>query len=115
MFERSLEELMNGMAIRDPETIIYEMLDNDIRLIIACHIEEKYTIFQPTHLLNIGKLLNEPILIQTFFRIFYNEQMLFKYINHKLFVEISNIAFMDICPLIDEYIEYVFQILIQYK
>lgn len=117
MSGRSLEDLMNGMTLRDRdhEAMIYEMLDNDIRIIISCHTKEKYTIFQPTHLLHIGQLLNDAVLTQTFFKMFYDEQMLFKYINFKLFVEISNIDFLDICPLIDEYIEYIFQVLIKYR
>jgi hypothetical protein len=99
----SLEDQFSNLNFVNKNSI-YNVLQHDIDIIIKAYHEEKPSIFDyHTKLFTI-----HPKLKTTFFEIYPTERHLFKEIENYIYRQISTIFYLELCPLIDEYIEYVY-------
>ncbi len=85
---------------------IQECLNYDIQVIINLYYQEACSINKND--LYIPKLSNNSKLVSIFFRIFENEQIFYTQILEILNQKNLNKYLLEIIPLIDEYIEFIF-------
>lgn len=105
----SLETLMDNLSLSSDSRQIHEIIYEDIGYIVHCYNNEYPSIFQNgTDKLKVSFLESSWAFRNTFFKIFPTEQHLFQYMNNFMWKQMPVYLFTEVCPLIDEYIEYVF-------
>jgi len=104
----SISQQFADMSISNYDVSIDKLLENDTDIIIKIYFDESPSIMDKEKYLHASQLAVDHSFRSAFLRRIPNEMVAFKEIMGLVEKYIPSIYFLEICPLIDEYIEYVF-------
>ena len=92
-----------------PHTFVNVLLDHDVLVILDAYHLELPSIFQCERPLHGISLKIDPHLNRSFFVRYPDQMTLYKELERILFQHVSTVFMMEMIPLIDEYIDFVWQ------
>lgn len=99
-------DLFNNVSLKSESIILRDIVSDDINTIIYCYNNQISSILsQP---LKISLLKTSWPFRKNFFETFQDESHFYRFINRIIWKRIPIYEFTEICPLLDEYIEYAF-------
>jgi hypothetical protein len=103
-----IEHLLASLSIKSADDTIYEMLERDVADIVSMCFTEAPSIYTANKTLKITFIKRQDDLNKRFYQLFESEKKLYEYLWGRVLFHIPSCHFLEICPLLDEYIDYAF-------